>query len=293
MSIGESISGVWHKHPYLIMGLGGLVVLYFLWPSNKGQAAAQSTDPYGQQLAAETALSQSQLAEQAQVALGSQAEKVAEDQAIAQSNASIAQANAAAIVAYNNTAAVGLQAQSALGIAQTQAGANEWDALIAGLTDFGKNSSTGAGEASANGLDAYLTAIGASFSDTHGPNSFTASDIGAGGVGVANLNAQGLSTGGADYEASWGGTTSHNWASGWTTYGGADTVAAKIASGASLQNFETAANTPFAASDNLLASLWSKAIDTYATQQASITKSINVPAPVGGLTLAGNIQPVG
>ena|SRR5271157_233829 len=135
MSFGNSMASVWHNHPYLIMGAGGLVVLYFLWPSTSSSSAGASTDPYGQQLAAETALSQTQLAEQASVALGAQQEQVAQDAAIAQSNSSIAQGNAASIIAYNQTAQASINAEASLGIAQTAAGSSDFNALLAGLTN--------------------------------------------------------------------------------------------------------------------------------------------------------------
>src|SRR5208337_1831209 len=144
-------------------------------------STASSTDPYGQQLAAETALSQTQLAEQAATAQNQSnnnaSEAAAVESAIAGSNQAVAQANAAAIVSYNQTAQTGIQAEGALAIAQTQAGSSDWNSMIAGLTSFGNNSSYGASNASANGLNAYLTGIGAQFSDTSGGgSSFTATN---------------------------------------------------------------------------------------------------------------------
>src|SRR5271166_849915 len=297
MSIGESISGVWHKHPYVILGVGGVIALYFLWPSSSASSSTASSDPYANQLAAETALSQSQLAEQAQVALGAQAEQVAADQSVATSNSAIAQSNAAAIISYNQTAQAGIAGETALGVAQTQAGQSDFSALTAGLTAFGAQSQAGAASGSANGLDAYLTSIGATFSDTHGPNSFEAQDTGAAGSGVSNLNQQGLSTyynnygSGFSAGAGYGGASGES--SGWDIYGGPATPLAQIAGAANLGTMTTSANSPFAASDNLLGGLWAKAISAYSTNQASVIKSIPTPAPVTGLTLAGSIQQIG
>ena len=261
------------------MGVGGVIVVYFLWPSKQASSSSSAaTDPYGQQLAAETALSQSQLAEQAQVALGAQAANTATttamDAAIASSNEAIAQSNAAAIVSYNQTAQTGIAAEGNLAVAQTAAGSTDFANLIAGLTSFGNNSTAGASVASANGVDAYLTSIGASFSDTHGPNSFSSSDVGPGGyIGVSNM-------------------AINNSTFGWGAAGhfGPGTPAYDIASSANLAGDINAAASPFAASDNLMAGLWGQAIASYSTNQASIIKSIPTITPSTQPILTGNVQ---
>jgi hypothetical protein len=286
MSVVDSMKGAWHKHPYLIMGLGGVIVLYFLWPSKKSSGSSSApADTYGQQLAAETALSQSQLAEQAQVALGAQqattAQVTALDAATAASNEAIAQSNAAAIVAYNQTAQASITAEGNLAVAQTATGSTDFQALIAGLTGFGSQATTGATTASANGTNAYLTSIGAAFSNTNGPNSFTASDVGPGGyVGVANM-AVDNSTG------------TLGWGFGATGHYGAGTPAYNNAGGASLSTDVNAAASPFTASDNLLASLWSQAISSYNTNQASIIKTLPTITPATSPILVGNVQTIG
>jgi hypothetical protein len=305
----EAIANIWHKHPYLIVGACGLVVLYFLWPSSSSSnsSAAQNTDPYGQQLAAETALSQSQLAEQAQVALGSQQEQVAIDAQLATSNEAIAQSNAAAIVSYNQTAQTAITGETNLSIAQTAAGSNDFSALIAGLTSFGNNSENGAVNASANGLNAYLTTIGAQFSDTHGSNSFEAQDSYAGASGVATMGLTGSSatTTGAVSEYNQlgagfgGGFGTYNQGSGSTVENSTSVSAYGVgsafaqASAANLGIDVNAVTTPFTNSDNLMGSLWSKAIDAYSVNQASVIKTLPTITPATQPILTGNVQTIG
>jgi hypothetical protein len=308
----EHIKAIFEKHPYLIGGACALVALYFLWPSSSSNSsAAQNTDPYGQQLAAETALSQSQLAEQAQVALGSQQEQTALDAATATSNEAIAQSNAAAIVAYNQTAQTSITAEGNLAIAQTATGSNDFSALINGLTAFGAQSASGASTASANGLDAYLTTIGAQFSDNVGGNSFEAQDNYLGANGVATLGLSGTSN---DYgwNVDTGSGTNINFGSGGgalaalydttfnsnsdtfnqsSSYGGG--AAVSNAADASLKNDVSALASPFATSDNLLGSLWGQAISAYSTNQASNIKTMPVLTPVTQPILTGNVQSLG
>src|ERR1700730_6116204 len=104
----ESMKEAWHNHPYIIMGLGAIIVAYFLWPS-KSTSATSSGDP---QLAAETALAQTQLAAQAQTnqaqIAATAAQNAAEATAAGVSNQAVAAANAAAIVSYNQTTQTGI-----------------------------------------------------------------------------------------------------------------------------------------------------------------------------------------
>src|SRR3977135_3415074 len=108
----ESMKEAWHNHPYIIMGLGAIIVAYFLWPSKSAAPAGTSGDS---QLAAETALAQTQLAEQAQTNQAQIAANagvgVARATAAGATNQAVAAANAAAIVSYNQTTQTGILAQ--------------------------------------------------------------------------------------------------------------------------------------------------------------------------------------
>jgi hypothetical protein len=277
MSIGESIENAWHKHPYIIMGVGGVIIVYLLWPSSSSSSsgAATSTDPYGEQLAAETALSQTQLAEQAALAQTNASETVAVDADIAQSNEAIAQSNAAAIVSYNQTAQTGIQAEGALAVAQTTAGSTDFNGLLSVLNNFGTNATQGASEASANGLDAYLTSIGAMFSDTIDGNTFNATNTTQSGYGGAAAFAGGVGIIlGPSSNVDSGVTLGPS--------GAAETYGVAV----------DAANTPFTQSDNLMASLWSQALASYNTNEASIIKTIPTITPATSPILTGNVQPI-
>lgn len=278
MSIGESMANAWHKHPYIIMGVGGVIVVYLLWPSSSSSSsgAATSTDPYADQLAAETALSQSQLAEQAALAQTTAGETVAADSAIASSNEAIAQSNAAAIVSYNQTAQTAIQAEGNLAIAQTQSGSSDFNALIAGLMDFTDQSTAGASNASANGLDAYLTSIGATFSDTIGNDAFSATNSNT----LQGLFGQGNTQTGIDTVPF---AADVHWAG------------APPGGGSGSESYDTtvgAAMTPFTASDNLLGGLWAQAIQAYSTNEASIIKTIPTITPATSPILTGDVQPI-
>ena len=278
MSVMDSMKSAWHNHPYLIVGAGGVIVLYFLWPSSSSsntQSAAATTDPYGQQLAAETALSQTQLAEQAATAQNASNNNASAAAALASatatSNEAIAQSNAAAIVSYNQTAQMQVQAEGALAIAQTQTGSTDFASLMSGITAFGANSESGAQSASANGLNAYLTSIGAQFSDTINGNTFSA---------VNNASGSGWTSSGIDVLEPWFYQNPTAAAAGATGAGG--NLAADM----------NAASSPFAASDNLMASLLSKAEGAYAANQVSFIKTIPTMPTMTQPVLTGNIKAI-
>lgn len=156
-SIGADISGVWHKHPYVVLGLVALVALYFLWPSSSSSSQASgsstSSQDYASELAAQTSLSEAQISAQqqsAQIAAESQALEAA-----AASSAAGQEAQAAA-------SATSAQAQSSAvaSAAQSQAASSNFSALIAGLTAFGNSATAQQGQilaAGSNPLDTFLT----------------------------------------------------------------------------------------------------------------------------------------
>lgn len=287
MSIGNSIANAWHKHPYIIMGVGGVIVVYLLWPSSTSTSsdAATSTDPYGEQLAAETALSETQLAEQAQSdqtqATENAALQAAADSSIATGNEAIAQSNAAAIVSYNQTAQTGIEAAGSLAIAQQQNSNADFTALLNGLTSFGTSSyaagTADSANASANGLDAYLTAIGATFADT--TNADGSTNINVTNWGETNQSS-GVNLAGSTYFGGGTGTVNGNLASSATFDAGA--------SGPAVSTFTN--------SEDLLGGLWSQAISTYNAQWLNPSSPSVQPLPVAPLltspVLTGNVQPI-
>jgi len=281
MSIGDSMQSAWEEHPYLIMGLGGVVVLYFLWPSSSGSSSSSAgSDTYGQQLAASTVLSQSQVA--AQVAQSANATAAYQTMAstIGASDTALAQANAAAIVSYNQTAQTALNDQAGLAGTITSANATDFNALINGLTTFGQQVSAGSTTASANGLSAYLTSIGANFSVNTGPNGIT----GGSGSNISNNsnNAAAVAGGGA-----FGVSFSNSSENGGVHLGGSPWAE-------SYGQTVSAATSPFNSSDALLAQLWSKTIDQYSRGldiQQYATSALGGVATTQPI-LAGQIQTI-
>lgn len=273
MSIGENMSNAWHKHPYIIMGVGGIIVLYFLWPSSSKSSGAPANNDYATQLASETALSQAQLAEQAhsnqaQFA-ASAAEIAASSAAIATSNSAIAQADAAAIISNDKTISTQVQGETALGIAQTTAGSTDFAALIAGLTSFGTQSIGGTSTAEAAGLNAYLSGMGTVYSTHNG-----------------DINTQGAPSpsygrGGGYFNDLLGGSGSATA----TNYRTNNEFAASFLSDIN------ASQTPFSANNNLLAGLWASMISSYTTKQATLP--VSLPAlPALPMPIVGQIQVV-
>lgn len=172
MPIGNAIADAWHKHPYLIIGAGGVIALYFLWPHSQGAAPAQSSGgsgDYQSQLAAQLALSQAQISAQSATAINGQNTAAAEHAAtlaawsnvagsIGAANVSVAEANAAMIASSNQTAQTIATQNANLAIAQTQAGSTDFAALVGAVTDFGKTSSA----TQVNPVDTFLTSVGPS-----------------------------------------------------------------------------------------------------------------------------------
>lgn len=211
MSVGASISGAWHKHPYIILGAGGLIVLYFLWPSSSSSTAStsngSSSTDYANQLAAQTQLSQTQIAAQlasadntsnnaTQVDLANinsaniaSANSAAE---LAASNTAISQANAAAIVSANQTAQTVAVGQTNLSIAQTQAGSTDFQSLVAGLVAFGgqytamQGQAFGASDAAFGSLDALSAGQDATLA-AFAPQAGSGTGKGTSGASVGEL----------------------------------------------------------------------------------------------------------
>jgi hypothetical protein len=162
MAIGQDMSNVWHNHPYLILGLGGVVVLYFLWPSSSAAPAASTgtgMSDYQAQLAAEAGLSQSQLATQASVAMNNSDNQAAIqaglNQALGVSNVAIAEANAAAQVSNNQTAQTIATSQADLSITQTQAASSDFQSLVSAVNQFGSTTA----EVQTNPIDSFFTSV--------------------------------------------------------------------------------------------------------------------------------------
>jgi hypothetical protein len=288
MSIGASMSSAWHNHPYIIMGVGGAIALYFLWPSSSSSAPSSSaSSDYATQLAAETSLSQTQLASQAAVNENEQnmnaAENAAAEAAIGTSNEAIASANAAAIVSYNQTAQTQITGATNLGIAQSANQSSDFLALVAGLTTFGSQSETGLQSAGGSGLDAYLTGIGANFSSTdNGANittdEFTNAPLG-GGTYMSGSGTYGSGEG-------WGG--------GGVSGGGGQSSQFTNTQNDPTSNFSSlidAASSPFTANDNLMAGLWGQLI----TQSGATSGALTAALPVSTVqlpTLSGPVQSI-
>jgi hypothetical protein len=282
--IGHTMAQAWHNHPYLIMGAGGLIVLYFLWPSKEAPAAAPSRDDYATQLAAQTALSQTQLAEQAQTnqmqVQAWAAENAAVAQATAASNSAIAQSNAAAIISYNQTAQAYIQGGTALGIANTEAESSNFQALLAGLLGFSQTSLSGINDATNMGVNAYLAGLGANFSSTENGNSFSSSATWDSNAQQGTVSTVGL--GNAPPGSAW-------------YYGGTSTGSGttNLADPALVGTFIGNTTGPFAANENLLLGLWQSAIHSFDVM--SIRPVNPLPLPPGTNTqgqLVGQIQPV-
>lgn len=272
MSIGASMSSAWHNHPYIIMGVGGIIVVYFLWPSKAAPTAAAPNTDYANQLAAETALSQAQLAEQASTAQmhfqaaaaesaaaaqAAAAESAAAAQAAAVSNVAIAGANARAIEANDKVLETQILGETNFGLAQSSARSNDFLALIAGLGQFGSQAYGGSKYATAAGLDAYLTGIGAKFSTHNGDITVTKAAPPQYNIGT-NVKTW-LSGGGKPSE-------------GGPTWGyGTDVVTNARNNNRLATDLSTdvmAANSPFAANNNLLGNLWGNLIAQSAALQA-------------------------
>jgi hypothetical protein len=285
MSIGASMESAWHNHPYIIMGVGGLIVLYFLWPSSSAPSSSGSSD-YANQLAAETALSQSQLAEQAQSVQGQQQATAAEDaaafQSVAGSNEAIAAANAASLIAENQTNQAGIAAEGANAIAQTQANSTDFTSLIAGLTAFGAQTTDQGKNANQTGLDAYLAGLGSKFSNNNGD---LAVSEGA-QPESAFYTSQGTGASGGGSSPPFGvGWMQNNWAQ-WGNQGQTNN---KLA--ATLGTDVASASTPFTHSQDILAALWSSMVKTNADIQAKPVVTLP-PIQFAPSTLAGQIQPL-
>jgi hypothetical protein len=286
MAILDSMKKAWNDHPYIIIGAGVVIVAYFLWPSSSSSTsttAANTSDPYGEQLSAETALSQTQLAEQAATdqnqSNNTAAEYAAAESGTATSNEAVAQANAAAIVSYNQTAQDALNATASLGIAQAQANSTDFTSLISGLTAFGEQASGGATTASANGLDAFLTSIGATFSASSGPDGVT----GGGGTNTSQSSSSAAAVaGGGAFGVAF---SSSNAESGVHLGPSPDAE--------SYLQTATAANTPFELSDNLLGGLWGQAIQSYnegVSVQGATAAALAKVQPITSPVLAGSVQ---
>ena len=292
----ESMKSAWQNHPYIIMGVGGVIVVYFLWPSKTPPTTVAANTDYASQLAAETSLSQAQIAAQTQLGMTHDsmiaAETAAAYSSVAASNQAISAANAAALISENQTTQAGITAQGNLAIAQTMAGSTDFGKLVAGLMDFGQQSEAGATDASRYGLDAYLAGLGAVFSQDHSGLNITGGAPGTAfsrwfqqqGSGFSNFGGgtagQGLGGTGWGYgvsgQAGWGG--------GGGTYTGSPLAVSYLTD-------VQAAQTPFAASDNLLGALWNKMISQYGATQADYIHQL--PAPVfTPPVLAGDIQPL-
>jgi len=297
----ESMKEAWHNHPYIIMGLGAIIVAYFFWPS---KTATQSGNAGDSQLAAETALAQTQLAEQAQTnqaqIAATAAQNAAEATAAGVSNQAVAAANAAAIVSYNQTTQTGINANRDVTISWLNGENSDFLSLSKGLTDFGAQSQGGAKVAAQTGLWGFLSALGVKFSanqdginvDTaaaasqyahtyqYSSNSDTAEGTQSGGGGG----------GGGGFGAFFGHSLTNTFSNssgqgsdqGWNS---PNYFAAPLAT------FVNAASSPFAASDNLLGSLWSKLIGSYDTQQAKGPPVVSYVQAVSP-PLAGAIQPI-
>lgn len=256
------MSSAWHNHPYIIMGVGGVIVVYFLWPSKAAPTAAAPNTDYANQLAAETALSQAQLAEQASTAQmhfqAAAAESAAAAQAAAVSNVAIAGANASAIAANDKVLETQIIGETNFGLAQSSARSNDFLALIAGLGQFGNQAYGGSKYATAAGLDAYLTGIGAKFSTHNGDITVTKAAPPSYNIGT---NVKTWLSGGGNPSA--GGPT---WGD------GTDVVTNARRNNGLATDLSTdvmAANSPFAANNNLLGNLWGNLIAQSAALQAS------------------------
>src|SRR4030095_3329719 len=281
--IGHTMAQAWHNHPYLIMGAGGLIVLYFLWPSKEAPTAAPSRDDYATQLAAQPALGQTQLAEQPQTnqmqVQAWAAENAAVAQATAASNSAIAQSNAAAIISYNQTAPAYSQGGAALGIANTEAESSNFQALLAGLLGFSQGSQMGINEATNMGVNAYLAGLGADFSSTE--NGYTFKSNAYGSVGPQG-GAEGVGLGMASPGTAW-----------YYDPDAAGKNKVSLADPNLLGTFIGQTTGPFAANENLLLGLWQSAIGSFNTMAARPMNAL--PLPPGTNTqgqLVGQIQPV-
>lgn len=289
MSIGASMESAWHNHPYIIMGVGGLIVLYFLWPSSSASTSSSGSSDYANQLAAETSLSQSQLAEQAQTAQGAQQATAAEDAAayasVASSNEAIAASNAASIIAENQTSQAGIDAQGAAAVAQTQANTADFAALADSINKFGATTAAEGINANQTGLDAYLAGLGSTFSDNNGsldvrtgaaPESafYTSQGTGASGGG---------SSGGGGFGLGW---LQNVWAQ-WGNQGQTDNALA-----APLATDVNAASAPFTPSTDIMASLLTSLTGAVSGQIAKPTMPTLPPIQFTPPTLSGAIQPL-
>jgi hypothetical protein len=282
MSIGESMSNAWHNHPYLIMGVGGVIVLYFLWPSSSSSnssttSSGTSSSDYQSQLAAEASLSQSQLADQTAAAINQQndtatqiayADQLAAAQASAtgSADATIAEANAAAQVSSNQTAQTIATSNADITIAQTQASSTDFQALVSGLTSFGSQSAA----VQTNPIDTFLTSIGSSSTGSGSGGSGStglASIIGADN-GATNTSGE-LNSLVMLLEGQNGTTSSSGYVPGpWGQI--AETTSATV--GTSGSSGSGSSSGTF--NSDLLGSLWGKLIANQATQAASIANSV-------------------
>jgi len=301
MPIGQDMANVWHKHPYLIMGAGAVVVLYFLWPSsssNNAQTSSnQSTDPYGQQLAAETALSQAQLAEQAATDQMQSQQTAAEYQAAAAatagSNEAIAQSNAAAIVSYNQTLQTQITDLSSVAVAQTQASSSSFQALLTALTAFGAQNT-----AVETGMQGTLASVFAPAGNTGGgaaeaQATFATAQSGGQGVGGAMAGAYN------PWETGYIGMIGQN--PGYAT-ALTDFIPGYGATPGPLTAFENMFNGLGAneqTNQSLMAGLWSQAATLYGQEYVapspmnSAAAALPTLAPiVSAPTLVGNVQPI-
>lgn len=301
MSIMNSMKEAWHNHPYIIMGVGGFIIFYFvvLPYLSKGSTTTGANTDYASQLAAETALSQTQLAEQAQTNQAQIAATAATNAARATaegvSNSAVAQANAVAIVSYDQTLAAANKNQADVAISYQNNENTDFTSLVGGLSQFGTNSAGGAKDAAQLGLWGYLTSIGAKFSatqdginiDTAAPAAYTeyANTNQSNGAQLSNSTFGGIGGGNGFFGGSWGQSYSQSSGSG----SGFNLFKANPFAGDYATQVK-ASSSPFAASDNLMASMWSQLISSFGKIQASGPRFAPTvtPQPV----LAGAIQPI-
>jgi Domain of unknown function (DUF4214) len=143
MAFMEEVKGAWHNHPYIILGGGAVIALYFLWPKSTASTATTTSGltDYQAQLAAQTALAQTQLGTQAAVGMNQQNMDAA-TAANASNNSLASLLGLAAADSANKLTAAQLSAAQSGGNSTTDqtgmiANANTFGGLATALTNFG------------------------------------------------------------------------------------------------------------------------------------------------------------
>lgn len=160
MAIGEEIKSAWTNHPYILLGGGGIIALYFLWPRKKEPASqGQGRDNYATQLAAQTALAQSQLASQTALGINSQNTNLASTTALSQATAAVGVAAEQRKAIESQSLALQSSNVANYNIVAAQSRAGSFDALSRTLVEFGRQGVNVQGIQS-NNVNSLLTNLG-------------------------------------------------------------------------------------------------------------------------------------